>query len=115
MLDMPTILELRPRSADGIYAVPYRSRRGRKPQRLPDGSIVERPTAEERREAPERPATCFELAAGGGPATIHHANLGLIAGFLVFEGVYLLPSGDIAAVYGAEAVPIGTEAKIEEH
>jgi hypothetical protein len=107
MPDIPTILELRSRSAEGIYAVPYRSRRGRKPQRLPDGSIVERPTPEERCEAPDRPAECFEVATGGGPATIHHANLGLIAGFLAFEGVYLLPSGDVAAVYGAEAVPIG--------
>jgi hypothetical protein len=107
MSDMTTILELRRRSADGIYAVPYRSRRGRKPQRLPDGLIVERPTPEERSEAPDCPAACLEVAAGGGPATIHHANLGLIAGFLVFEGVYLLPSGDVAAVYGAEAIPIG--------
>jgi hypothetical protein len=107
MPDMATILELRPRTADGIYAVPYRSRRGRKPERLPDGLIVERPSPEERREAPDRPAVCFELATGGGPATIHHSNLGLIAGFLVFEGVYLLPSGDVAAVYGAEAAPIG--------
>jgi hypothetical protein len=107
MEDLPTILELRSRSGEGIYAVPYRSRRCGKAQRLPDGSIVERPTRAKRREAPERPEPFFEVAAGGGPATIHHANLGLIAGFLVLEGVYLLPSGDVAAVYGAEAVPIG--------
>jgi hypothetical protein len=87
MSEMPTILELRSRSADGIYAVPFRARHGRKPQRLPDGSIVERPTPEERCEAPDCPAACLEVATGGGPATIHHANLGLIAGFLVFEGV----------------------------
>ena len=107
MTDSSTILELRHRSGEGIYAVPYRARRGRKARRLPDGSIVERPTPAQRREAPERPAACFEVAAGGGPATIHHANLGLVAAFLVFEGVYLLPSGEVAAVYGAEAVPIG--------
>jgi hypothetical protein len=107
MPDMPTILELRSRTADGIYAVPYRSRRGRKPQRLSDGLIVESPTPDERRQAPACPAACFEVATGGGPATVHHANLGLVAGFLVFEGVYLLPSGDVAAVYGAEAVPLG--------
>ena len=46
-------------------------------------------------------------ASDGEPATVHHANLGLIAEFLAFEGVYLLPSGDVAAVYGAEAVPVG--------
>ena len=31
----------------------------------------------------------------------------LITGFLAFTDVYLLPSGDVAAVYGAEANPIG--------
>src|SRR6059058_1186981 len=101
MSGMSTIHELRRRSGDGIYAVPYRSRRGRKAERLLDGVIVESPTPDQRSEAPDRPAAYFELASGGGPATIHHANLGLIAGFLVFEGVYLLPSGDVAAVYGA--------------
>ena len=102
-----TILELRSRSNAGIYAVAYRAGRCRKAQRLPDGVIVEWPTPLERSEAPEQPAPIFELAVGGGPATVHHANLGLVAGFLELEGVYLLPSGDVAAVYGAEAIPIG--------
>src|SRR4051794_12805419 len=100
------IIELRSQSRSGIFAVPYRGRHRRKPLRLPDGAIVERPTADERCEAPDLPGACFEVAADGGPATIHHANLGLIAEFLSFEGVYLLPSGDVAAVYGARAVPI---------
>ena len=107
MIDLATFLELRSRPCDAIYAVPYRSCRGGKPRRLPDGSIVEQPTAAQRLEAPERPAGYFEVAAGGGPATVHHANLGLVAAFLPFEGVYLLPSGEVAAIYGAEAVPIG--------
>jgi hypothetical protein len=38
---------------------------------------------------------------------VHHANLGLVAAFVALEGVYLLPSGDVAAVYGAEAGPLG--------
>ena len=71
------------------------------------GKAVERPTPDQRSEAPDRPADFLEVAAGGGPATIHHANLGLITGFLALEGVYLLPSGDVAAVYNAEAIPIG--------
>jgi hypothetical protein len=107
MTGLSTILELRCRSDDGIYAVPYRSRRSRRVQRLMDGLIVETPTPDQRLEAPDRPADFFEVAAGGGPATIHHANLGLITGFLAFDGIYLLPSGDVAAVYNAEAVPIG--------
>ncbi|MEJ7640357.1 MAG: hypothetical protein WKF75_20920 [Singulisphaera sp.] len=48
----------------------------------------------------------FEVAAGNVPATIHHANLGLIIAHLPPTGVFLLPSGDVAAVYGAEVVPI---------
>jgi hypothetical protein len=107
MDDSPMIFELRPRSAEGIYAVPYRSRRCGTAQRLPNGSIVERPTPAQRRQAPAQPDPFFEVAAGGGRATIHHANLGLIAGFLQLDGVYLLPSGEVAAVYGAEALPIG--------
>lgn len=109
MSDNTSIVELRSLSRDGIYAIPYRSGRARKAQRLPDGAIVERPTPEQRRHAPDRPELCFEVAAGGGPANIHHANLGLIAGFLALEGVYLLPDGDVAAVYGARALPLGKQ------
>ena len=100
------ILELRRRTGSGIYAVPYRSRRSRTPQWLPDGAIVESPTPSQRREAPETPAACFEVAAGGGAATIHHLNLGLVEGLLEYAGVFVLPSGEVAAIYGAEAVPI---------
>ncbi len=101
-----TILELRCRSTSGIYAIPYRSSRPCKAQRLPDGAIVERPTSRQRSQAPRNPAVCVELATGGGLAGVHHACLGLVSGFLELEGVYLLPSGDVAAVYGAEAIPI---------
>lgn len=75
--------------------------------RLPDGAIVETLTPEERCIAPEHPSEYFDVAAGGGPATVHHANLGLIAAHLMLEGVYLLSSGEVAAVYGAEAIPFG--------
>jgi hypothetical protein len=107
MVTHTTFLELRRRSVHGIYAVTYRSGRPRRAEQLADGSIVEVPTPDQRCEVPGRPAPCFEVAAGGGPATIHHANLGLIAAILPFDGVFLLPGGEVAAVYGAEAVPIG--------
>ena len=63
----------------------------------------------ERCEASDRPEGIFVIGAGGVPATIHHANLGLITGFLPLSGVYLLSSGEVAAVYGAEAIPIGVD------
>lgn len=107
MTTMPAIVELRHRSAAGIYAVPYSRQRPGKALRLPDGAIVETPTPEERTEAPDRLPDCFEVAAGGGPATIHHVNLGLVSAYLSFEGVYLLPNGVVAAIYGAEATEIG--------
>ena len=104
---MASIVELRRRSELGIYAVPYRGRSRRTAVQLPDGAIAETLTADERCEVPDHPAEYFDVAAGGVPATVHHANLGLIVSRLVLCGVYLLPGGDVAAVYGAEAVPIG--------
>jgi hypothetical protein len=107
MLNTVTFVELRRRSTVGIYAVPYRGGRPSRAVRLPDGAIVEVPTPDQRCEAPDRPRDCFEVTADGSPATIHHANLGLIKSYLQFDGYYILPSGDVAAVYGAEANPIG--------
>ena len=62
---------------------------------------------DQRCEAPGHLDGMFAVAAGNVPATIHHANLGLIIAHLPLSGVFLLPSGDVAAVYGAEVVPIG--------
>jgi hypothetical protein len=70
-------------------------------------AIAETPTPDERFEAPECPPEFFEIATGGGPATSQDTNLGLIAALLEFKGVYLLSSSEVAAVYGAEVVPIG--------
>jgi hypothetical protein len=107
MCRVATILELRRRSAAGIYAVCYRRGRPCRVERLRDGLIVESPTPSQRRDAPSHPAPCVELAAGGGLATVHHMNLGLVAGYLSLDGVYRLPSGDVAAVYGADVVGLG--------
>jgi hypothetical protein len=99
--------ELCSTSRYGIFAVPCRDGRRGKPIRLPDGAIAERLQPDERCEAPNEVASLFEVASGGMPATIHHANLGLIVGYLKLTGLYLLSNGEVAAVYGAEAVPIG--------
>src|SRR5438046_2979032 len=107
MADGPMIVELRRRSDVGIFAVPYRGRQRYRTLELLDGVIVETPTPDQRREAPDHLDVSFGVAVDGRPATIHHVNLGLIATFVALEGVYLLPSGDVAAVYGAQAVPIG--------
>jgi hypothetical protein len=107
---MSMILEIRRRSEHGIFAVPYRDGRRGKARRLPDGAIVETALSGQRREAPEYLVEFFGLAAGGVPATVHHANLGLVTGYLPLAGVYFLPDGDVAAIYGAEVVPIGFEA-----
>lgn len=109
---MAAIFELRARSAPGIFVVPYRGGRRGKPVRLPDGAIVEEPRPDQRPGAPDRPDGMFPIGSGGVAATVHHANLGLVVGYLPFSGVFLLPSGDVAAVYGAEANPIGMECRV---
>ena len=101
------LVELCRRPGEEIVAVPYRGHRAGRALHLPDGLIAEEPTPDQRREAPDFPDGCVGLAAGGGLATTHHANLGLITAYRALAGVYLLPSGDVAAIYGAAAVPIG--------
>lgn len=105
--EMSTIIALRRRTAAGIVAVTYQAGRRRAAIRLPDGSIVEIPTPDQRSEAPDRVEASVGVAADGTPATIHHAQLGLVAAHVALTGVYLLPSGEVAAVYGAEAEPLG--------
>lgn len=115
MVEAASILELRRRTTKhAIYAVRYRSRRARGVERLPDGAIVEAPTEALRGEAPEQPAPCLELTSGGVPATIHDICLGLVSALVALDGVYVLPSGDVAAIYGAEVVPIGAPARPED-
>jgi hypothetical protein len=101
------IVELRRRSQAGIVAVLYRGKQRREVISLTDGMIVEVPAPDQRCEAPRRLEDCIGIAAGGVPATVHHFNLGLIVDYLALEGVYVLPSGEVAAVYGAEAIPLG--------
>lgn len=109
---MATIYELRVRSSMGIFAVPCRGGRRGKPLRLPDGAIVEEPPPDQRPGPAETPEEAMPVGSGGVPATIHHLNLGLVAGYVPLSGVYLLPSGEVAAVYGAEVHPLGVESEI---
>jgi hypothetical protein len=101
------IVELRRRSRAGIIAVLYRGRQSRQVIRLKDGTIAEVPTPDQRCEAPGRLDECIGIASGGVPATVHHFNLGLVVDYVTLEGVYVLPSGEVAAIYGAEAIPLG--------
>ncbi len=105
-MEMSALVELRRRSPAGIFAVPYRDGRPRKALRLPDGAIVEVPAPGRLHEVPGRPEPVIGVASDGTPATIHHANLGLIATYVDFVGLFLLSSGEIAAVYGADAIGI---------
>ena len=103
--EISSIVELR---GAGILAASYRGGRRRGAVRLPDGAIAEVPDAAEVRAAgAASPPACLALLADGRPAAGRHVCLGLVASFVALTGVFLLPSGEIAAVYGAEAVPFG--------
>ena len=107
MLGVATIIELRRRPESAIFAVPYRDARRLRTRRLPDGAIVEAPGSDERCHVPRQVDACLAVTSWGEPASVGHANLGLIASYLALSGIYLLPDGDVAAIYGAEACPLG--------
>lgn len=107
LTDSPTIFELRRRSGSPIFAVPYLEGRRLRIRQMPDGAIVESPTPSQYRRVPKSIDACLGLAQGGEPASMNHYNLGLVTSFLPLEGLFLLPDGEVAAIYGAEAVVIG--------
>ncbi len=109
---MATIFELRDSSGRGILAIPFSNGRRRRAVRLVDGAIVEGPTASQTNQIPKLLEAVLPLAAGDDPATIHHLQLGLVVGYLNFSGVFVLPTGEVAAVYGAEAEPLGVERRV---
>jgi hypothetical protein len=107
-----TVIELLA-SAGGIWAVPYRNRRRLAPVKLADGAIVETPTADQLRQAPEGDIANLGIDAEGRA----HNNRGVydaypVEVFIGLTGRYLLPSGDVAAVYGAKAVPLDGRADL---
>ena len=84
-----------------LWAVPYRKKRKRNPVKLMDGCIVEEllpgqaqehfPKAKGYEDATAVPA-CFEINGTDS--------------FVMAIGRYVLPSGDVAAVYGGKAETI---------
>ncbi|WP_406693576.1 hypothetical protein V5E97_21300 [Singulisphaera sp. Ch08] len=108
-LKASALVELRRLSPAGMIAVIYRRTKRRKAIPLTDGTIVEAPTSDQRCEAPRHLESCHGITAGGIPSTVHHLNLGLVVDYLVLGGVFVLPSGEVAAIYGAEAIPIGEQ------
>src|SRR4051812_18348994 len=95
----------------GIYALPWLGRRWGKAIRLPAGAIVEPVPAERQHESPRRYVANMQIDALGlvWPDTGPRAE-GNDAPFFGGDGPYLLPSGEIAIVYGAKAIPIGVPA-----
>ena len=77
-----------------IWAIPYRDRSALAPRKLSCGAVVKAPTAEERSHAPE-----------GFPARIEMPGNSEVS--IKFSGLFLLASGDVAAVYGAVQEPLG--------
>ncbi|MFO0953089.1 MAG: hypothetical protein U0835_18435 [Isosphaeraceae bacterium] len=109
---MATIYELRTLPGQTILAVPYRSGRRGKPVRLPDGAIVEAPLPDQLCEAPASHAAPLPMGPCGVPASLHHIALGLVKGFQPSSGTFLLPTGEVAAVYGAHVTPLGTGSEV---
>jgi len=77
-----------------IWAIPYRDRRPSAPRKLPCGVVVEEPTRDQRAGAPPNIPDRFELP----------TNPGVYVGF---SGLFWLPTGQLAAVYGGIREPLG--------
>jgi hypothetical protein len=88
------ILELVRSHPSGILAVPYRDGAPLPARTLPDGAIVEAISPSALSRHIRRPVPVRE---GAGDAATGRPR----------AGVFLLPDGDVAAVYGARARPLG--------
>lgn len=93
----------------GIHAVPFRAGRPLDPIALPDGAIVEMPTDEQRWHVKDGWNSLLGLDAG--KAVPDSATDYDPCGYTYIKcgGVYLLPSGQVAAVYGCQAVDLGAD------
>jgi hypothetical protein len=102
----------------GTFAVPYTNKRPLKPIRLPDGTIVEEATAEDRRKhMPGRDNAIHLVAnlgitASGDPVPFDKEGRlfgdpeGQAEVYIGVTGAFLLPDGRVAAVYGGRAEEI---------
>ena len=77
-----------------IWAIPFRERRALTPLKLICGSIVTTPTEAQRRLAP--PELPIRIPLPGNPTVS-----------IRYSGLFMLHSGDLAAVYGAVTEPLG--------
>jgi hypothetical protein len=77
-----------------IWAIPYRDRRALSPCKLFCGTVVEAPTETQRARAPS--VVPSRIALPSDPEVS-----------IRYSGLFLLPSGDVAAVYGAVIEPLG--------
>jgi hypothetical protein len=77
-----------------IWAISYEDRRAMAPRKLPCGVVVEDPTEEQRAGAPSSHPVRFEIPDKPGI-------------FVAFSGLFLLPTGNLAAVYGAVQERLG--------
>jgi hypothetical protein len=94
----------------GCWAIPYHNKRRRRAIRLPDGAIVELPANALRFDhVPWGLPALLEVSRDGSRVI---AQLQSLEGdlpdsiFLGCAGIFHLPSGEIAAVYGARVEPI---------
>jgi hypothetical protein len=77
-----------------IWAIPYRDRRALSPCKLVCGAVVKAPTEAQQARAPSVVPDRIPLP--GNPTVS-----------IRYSGLFLLPSGDVAAVYGAVVEPLG--------
>jgi hypothetical protein len=81
----------------GSFAVPYRKKLPEKPVRLPSGTLLRTPPSCYWEDIPKTLPTDLDLTPEG--------HTGAWIGLL---GLFLIPSGDVAAVYGGVVASIGS-------
>jgi hypothetical protein len=96
------LLSIHATHAIGAYAVPYSGRRPLMPVRLLDGVIVEEPMHTQLASGPTRYEEFLGVDSQGPTGGRDPRSLNGDEVLLSYTGVYLLPSGRVAAVYGAK-------------
>jgi hypothetical protein len=81
----------------GSFAVPYRNKVPVKPVRLTSGTLLRTPPSSYWEHIPKTLPTDLDLTSEG--------HTGIWIGLL---GIFLIPSGDLAAVYGGVVASVGS-------